>query len=203
MSGAMALMFIRCDTIMAELYYLIGASGSGKDSLIRYARTHMPDSAPIVFTHRYITRQADAGGENHVALNEKEFLSRQKNQCFAMSWYSHNTHYGIGIEINQWLEKDLSVVVNGSRAYLDEASKSYPGLQAILISVYPEILRQRLEKRGRETREQIESRLLQAHKLEQEISQSRWIKIYNNDSLNKAGDQFISILNNGKNSRCA
>jgi len=203
MSGAMALMFIRHDTIMAELFYIIGASGSGKDSLIQYARTHIPDSAPIVFSHRYITRPADAGGENHVALNEKEFLSRQKKQCFAMSWYSHNTYYGIGIEINQWLAKGLNVVVNGSRAYLEEARKHYSGLQPILISVYPEILRQRLEHRGRESQEQIETRLLQAHKLEQEISQTRLIRIYNNDALHKAGEQFISILNNGKSSQCA
>lgn len=188
---------------MADLFYLIGASGSGKDSLLRYARTYMPDNAAIVFSHRYITRQANAGGENHVALNENEFLFRQQKQCFAMSWYSHNTHYGIGIEINQWLAKGLNVVVNGSRAYLEEARINYPGLQPILISVYPEILRQRLEQRGRESKDEIERRLRQAHRLEQQLSHTKLIKIYNNGSLKEAGEQFISILTNGISSRCA
>jgi len=188
---------------MAELFYIIGASGSGKDSLISYARTYIPESAPIIFTHRYITRPADAGGENHIALSEKEFVSRQQSQCFAMSWYSHNSHYGIGIEINQWLAKGLNVVVNGSRAYLEQARQSYPDLQPILISVYPEILRQRLEQRGRETQEEIEKRLIQAHKLEQEISNAQLIKLYNNGTLRESGDQFIATLINSKSSQCA
>ena len=188
---------------MANLYYVIGASGSGKDSLMNYARMHLPENAKAVFTHRFITRPADAGGENHVSLTEKEFNLRDKAGCFAMSWYSHNTYYGISIEINQWLQFGLDVVVNGSRAYLDEAAKKYPQLQPVLIIVNSDILRKRLESRGRETPEQIESRLEQAYFLEQTVSHPGLIAIENNSIVANAGKQIIQLICHQKNTQCA
>lgn len=188
---------------MANLYYVIGASGSGKDSLMNFARIHLPENAKAIFTHRYITRPADAGGENHVSLTEKEFNLRKAAGCFAMSWYSHNTYYGISVEVNQWLQFGLNVVVNGSRAYLDEAVKKYPQLQPVLISVNSDILRERLEARGRETPEQIERRLEQARSLQQEVSHPRLITLENNSIVSKAGEQLIQLICEQKRIKCA
>ena len=190
---------------MANLFYVIGASGSGKDSLIQYARSHLAESASVVFTHRYITRSADAGGENHVELNENEFFSRVKMRCFSMNWYSHNTYYGIGIEINQWLALGLNVVVNGSREYLEEAAKKYPELIPVLVGVDQDILRERLKDRGRENEKQIDLRLKQARRLEAKVSHPKLIKIENNDDLNVAGEQLIDIIykQKQKQSQCA
>jgi len=187
---------------MANIFYIIGASGSGKDSLIRYARENIHREIQVVFTHRYITRPANAGGENHIALDEKEFLSRQKMGCFAMDWYSHNTHYGIGIEINQWLVKGINVVINGSRGYLEQAKLRYPELKPVLIRVQPSVLRKRLELRGREDEEQIERRLKQAIRLEQTINHSQLVTIENNESLHTAGDQLIKVIQNQKQALC-
>ena len=120
-----------------------------------------------------------------------------------MSWYSHNTHYGIGIEINQWLAKGLNVVVNGSRGYLQQAARLYPELVPILITVEPEILKHRLEARGREDRDQIKRRLKQARELELSVSHPKLIKIENNNVLEEAGDHFINIIFNQKQNKCA
>lgn len=188
---------------MADLFYVIGASGSGKDSLIDYARTHVPENTQVVFTHRYITRPADAGGENHIALEKKEFFARQDMGCFAMAWYSHEIHYGIGVEINQWLGKGLNVVVNGSRGYLKYAAQQYPELKPVLITVQPEILRKRLELRGREDSIQIERRLEQARKLEKLVSHSRLIKIENNGLLEAAGERLIGAIQDQMQTKCA
>ena len=188
---------------MADLFYVIGASGSGKDSLIQYARTHIPENHQTVFAHRYITRPAEAGGENHIALDEKEFFTRQNMGCFAMAWYSHETHYGIGIEINQWLGKGLNVVMNGSRGYLKYAAQQYREIKPILISVRPEVLRQRLELRGRETSEQIDRRLVQACKLETQVSHPQLIKVENNGLLESAGKSLISAIHSNHASQCA
>lgn len=197
------LLFIVRVMTMADLFYVIGASGSGKDSLIDYARTNMPDNNQVVFTHRYITRSANAGGENHIALAEKEFLLRQAMGCFAMHWYSHNTYYGIGIEIHQWLAKGLNVVVNGSREYLDRAGQKYHELRPILVNVQTEILRNRLETRGRENSEQIEHRLEQAYRLEKTVSHPALVKIENNGELKDAGEQLVHTIQDWKNERCA
>ena len=188
---------------MAKLFYVIGASGSGKDSLIHYARSQLSEDAQVIFTHRYITRPADAGGENHVSLNENEFFSRKQMRCFAMSWYSHDTYYGIGIEINQWLALDLNVVVNGSRAYLNKAAKKYTELIPVLISVDQDVLRDRLKRRGRENDKQIEHRLKQARDLVTAAYHPQLIKIENNGPLERAGEKLMNIIFNEKQSRCA
>lgn len=203
MSGVMAPWCIAPGTIMAKLFYVIGASGAGKDSLIHYTQENMPDDAPVVFAHRYITRPADAGGENHVALSTQEFMRRKQQGCFAMNWYSHETHYGIGIEINEWLARGLDVVLNGSRGYLTEAANRYPNLVPILISVNPAVLHERLTARGRETMEQIEKRLIHATQLEKEVKHANLLKIENNTSLPRAGELILDTILNQIEEKCA
>jgi len=144
------------------LLYVIGASGSGKDSLMHAARETLAGDPNVVFAHRYITRPANAGGENHVALSETEFAARLARNLFAMHWHSHGLHYGLGLEINHWLAKGLTVVVNGSREYLNEASEKYSELKPVLIDVSTEVLRERLQLRGRESATSIETRLIRA-----------------------------------------
>jgi ribose 1,5-bisphosphokinase len=180
--------------IMAELYYVIGPSGVGKDSLLNYARQHIGSNTAVIFAHRYITRPADAGGENHIALTEEEFERRSQMGCFAMQWYSHNNGYGIGIEIEQWLGMGLSVVVNGSRAYLEDALRDYPKLIPVMLRASPDILRKRLLSRGRENMEEIEKRVIQATKLEREIMHPNAVSINNEGSLADAGNCFIALI---------
>lgn len=188
---------------MAKLFYVIGASGVGKDSLLRYAREQIPEKAPVVFSHRYITRPADAGGENHVALSQSEFQRRHEQGCFAMNWQSHQNSYGIGIEIDQWLELGLNVVINGSRKYLPEADKRYPNLVPVLISTSPGLLRERLTARGRETQPEIEARLAQAESLDTQHSHPGLIKIMNDGVLSEAGDELLAVIQEKEPLVCA
>jgi len=187
---------------MAKLFYIIGASGVGKDSLLDYARENLSENANAVFVHRYITRSADAGNENHVALSDSEFQSRVEQGCFAMDWNSHGYRYGIGIEVNQWLAKGLNVVMNGSRGYLEKALNSYPELQPVLIRVPQSILKQRLESRGRETSVEIEKRLERAKELDN-IDASRLVVINNDGDLAQAGKELIRLILLGSDRRCA
>ena len=60
-----------------SLVYVMGPSGAGKDSVLGRARVLLPPKAPVVFAHRYITRPADIGGENHVAVTRAEFAMRR------------------------------------------------------------------------------------------------------------------------------
>jgi ribose 1,5-bisphosphokinase len=187
---------------MAELYYLMGASGAGKDSLLNYVRQRLPGNANTVLAHRYITRPAEAGGENHLALSEEEFARRQRLNCFALHWRSHGNHYGIGIEINQWLAMGLSVVVNGSRAYLDQALLRYPQLVPVLITVTEQRLRARLQARGRESGLQLEQRLQRAALLDQKMRPPGAVRIANDGPLEQAGDKLLSLLGGVSSQQC-
>ena len=108
---------------MGRLIWLMGPSGSGKDSLLLALRECAPER--MIVAHRYITRSASAGGENHVALSEQEFRRRREHGLFALDWQAHQFCYALGIEIDQWLAAGLDVVVNGSRLHLDAAQQRY------------------------------------------------------------------------------
>jgi len=175
------------------LLYVIGPSGSGKDSLMRYARESLEHDSSVVFAHRYITRPHDAGGENHVALSEAEFDSRLARKLFPMHWRSHGMRYGIGCEINQWLAKGLIVIVNGSRAYLQQASKNYPELMPLLIEVSADVLRGRLQPRGRETASEIEARLMRAEEFKT-LQHPSLLRFRNDAPLDETGPAFVELI---------
>jgi ribose 1,5-bisphosphokinase len=175
------------------LLYVIGPSGSGKDSLMLHARHALEQDSSVVFAHRYITRPHDAGGENHVALSEAEFDSRMARKLFPLHWHSHGMRYGIGCEINQWLAKGLVVIVNGSRAYLQQASKNYPELIPLLIEVSADVLRGRLQSRGRETDSEIEARLMRAEEFKA-LQHPRLQRFRNDAPLNETGPAFVELI---------
>lgn len=178
---------------MAELFYVIGASGVGKDSLLDYARQHLAMDDKVVFAHRYITRDANAGFENHISLSQQAFQQRLELGCFTMHWESHGFSYGIGVEIKQWLAMGANVVLNGSRAYLEQASRDYPELIPVLITVEPDVLRSRLQKRGRETDAEIDQRLQRAQAFDK-LQHPRLIVINNDDDISVAGNALLRLI---------
>lgn len=153
---------------MTRLIYLMGPSGSGKDSLLTALRADPHPS--LLVAHRYITRPPGDNSENHVSLGEAEFLQRRAAGLFALHWQAHQQYYGLGIEIDLWLMRQRNVVVNGSRAYLAQAEQRYgPQLLPVCLGVSTENLRQRLRSRGRETPQQINERLARAAEYQQNL----------------------------------
>ena len=177
----------------ATLFYLIGPSGAGKDALLAYAREHLSSSENVLFSHRYITRPSQAEGENHIALTQAEFDQRQQLGLFALSWQSHQFAYGIGVEIDAWLQAGAHVVIDGSRAYLPQASQRYPQMRVILLDVNSDLIRQRLVERGRETAQEIEARI--AHNQQLPPVEHPRLHVLNNDSsLAEAGVKLMALL---------
>ena len=179
---------------MARLFYVVGASGAGKDSLIQYARGALGGKGATVFAHRYITRAAQSDGENHIELSKSEFLQRKRHELFAMTWQSHGFHYGIGAEIDVWLEKGLNVVINGSRSYIPVAMSRYPQMQVIWISAAPQVLAARLARRGRESRAEISARLQRNSRLGVDPPAGA-LHINNEGALENAGSLLVKLLN--------
>jgi ribose 1,5-bisphosphokinase len=176
-----------------RLIYLMGASGCGKDTLLAYARERCGNRPGLVFAHRYITRPADAGGENHVALSADEFAARRRAGLFAIDWDSHGHSYGLGVEIDQWLAAGLTVVANGSRQHLPQVQQRFPDLVPVLVEVSEPVLRMRLYQRGRETPAQIDERL--RHHAEMAISApDSSIVISNDRPLAQSGEAFVALL---------
>ncbi|MBF8757292.1 phosphonate metabolism protein/1,5-bisphosphokinase (PRPP-forming) PhnN [Pseudomonas guariconensis] len=141
-----------------RLIFLIGPSGSGKDSLIDAARAQLLENG-VEVARRVITRSAESRGEAAHGVSPETFEQMCEGGMFAMHWQANGLQYGIPVQVNEWLSSGRHVLVNGSRGYLPEARRRYPHLLAIRLEVAPQVLRQRLLARGRETAEQIEQRL--------------------------------------------
>lgn len=148
-----------------RLIYLIGPSGSGKDSLIDASRERLA-AAGVEIARRVITRSAEAKGEAAHGVTAEQFEALRAQGGFAMHWQANGLDYGIPRQVDDWLAQGRAVLVNGSRAYLAEARLRYPGLLAVLVQVRPEVLRQRLLARGRESAEEIEQRLARNARLQ-------------------------------------
>ena len=176
-----------------RLFYVVGASGVGKDSLIQYARDALEEGHGVVFAHRYITRPASARGENHVALTAQEFALRRRCGLFALDWESHGFSYGVGTEIDEWMAKGLTVVVNGSRGHIPVARARYPDLVVIWVSASRRSRAARLSRRGRESDAEIAARLARLARVDVEVARSA-LHIRNDGPLEAAGTRLVALL---------
>ncbi len=177
---------------VGRLIYVIGASGVGKDTVLRHVRRRTLPDSPWVVAHRYITRAPDAGPENHITLSESEFEQRRTAGLFALHWDSHGYRYGIGIEIEAWLARGLDVLVNGSRGYLFAAQKRFPELLPVKITVSDSVLRTRLARRGRESGTEIDARLVRADRLDA-VRCPNLYEINNDGRVEIAGDALLAL----------
>jgi ribose 1,5-bisphosphokinase len=174
-----------------QLVYVMGPSGAGKDSVIGFAR-QAGNPKKIAVAHRYITRPAAADAENHIALSESEFEARRQAGWFALNWHSHGLNYGIGREIDLWLNSGRIVIINGSRAHLPEAARHYPNLLPVLVTAPAEVRLARLQARSRESGGDIQARINRRVKLG-DLAE-RIVEIDNSQALDIAGTAFLRLL---------
>lgn len=179
--------------MIGRLLYIVGPSGAGKDALLDYARARIPEEANVRFARRWITRQAGAVGEDHSPVGQEEFERMVADGRFAMHWYANGNGYGIGREIVDWLCQGATVVVSGSREYLPQALRDYPDMKVISVTVSPKVLRGRLERRGRESAEEIERRLERATQFALPSGIAA-VEIQNDLALDEAGEAMLAAI---------
>lgn len=174
-----------------RLIYLIGPSGSGKDTVLDAARGALAERGVHV-ARRVITRSAEAVGESAEAVSPVAFEQLERSGAFAMSWRANDLAYGIPAQVNHWLAAGDDVLVNGSRGYLSQARQRYPDMLVVLLSVRPDVLRQRLLNRNRETLEQIEARLARNARFEDSLDELYLLD--NSEDLQASVDKLLRII---------
>jgi ribose 1,5-bisphosphokinase len=176
---------------MPPIVYVMGPSGAGKDTLLRYARERL-DGQPVAFAHRYITRPPVAGDENHVALTLAEFHARRAHGLFVMDWEAHGLFYAIGREVEAWRQAGLVVVVSGSRAHFERALAGSAAVVPVVVTASPDVLAHRLAQRGRESEEAIAARLRRDPT--PALAHPGLLTLDNSGAVEAAGERLVALL---------
>ncbi|NTF40429.1 phosphonate metabolism protein/1,5-bisphosphokinase (PRPP-forming) PhnN [Rhizobium rhizogenes] len=147
------------DAAAGVMAVVVGPSGAGKDTLMNLAARHFAGRPDIHFVRRVITRDGDAGNEDHRSVSEADFDAMEKAGAFAVSWEAHGLKYGIPADVTDELARGNLVIANGSRSVLHRFQAAFPKLKIINVTAQREVLAERLMARGRESREDVLKRL--------------------------------------------
>ncbi|HYB55745.1 MAG TPA: phosphonate metabolism protein/1,5-bisphosphokinase (PRPP-forming) PhnN [Alphaproteobacteria bacterium] len=177
------------------LFLVVGPSGAGKDALIAAARAALAHDPNFLFPRRLITRPAEAGGEDHIALSPAAFEAAAAEGAFSLHWRSHGLGYGISKQLETALAAGRNVVVNVSRSVVGEALKRLQPVKIILVMAPVPVLAERLAARGRESAAEIAERLARASYAEP--SGPDVIRIENAGALAEAVAAFLAALRAG------
>ncbi|MBN8953182.1 MULTISPECIES: phosphonate metabolism protein/1,5-bisphosphokinase (PRPP-forming) PhnN [unclassified Rhizobium] len=180
------------DATAGTLAVVVGPSGAGKDTLMNLAAQHFAGRPDVHFVRRVITRDGDAGNEDHRSVSEADFDAMEQAGAFAVSWEAHGLKYGIPADVFDELVQGHLVIANGSRSALHHFQAAFPRLKVINVTATREVLAERLMARGRESREDVLKRL-ERSSLTVEGSYDV-ADIDNSGTLDEAERAIISVL---------
>ncbi len=177
------------------LVLVAGPSGAGKDTLIGAARAHFHSDARFTFPQRVVTRASDVT-EQVRQVSPGDFDAIEQRGGFLLAWRAHGLAYGVPVEARDHLTDGRVVVVNVSRRIISAAFSVWPRSHAVYVHVAEDILQARLQRRGRETAEQIGARLSRAAPIAGPASDSPEgaTIIDNSGQLASATQSFINVL---------
>jgi len=146
------------------LVLVVGPSGVGKDTLLDAARERLAQDKQFCFPRRCITRPAGTVGEIHIPVRPEDFGQMARQGAFLLSWKAHDLGYGIPRHVLEEVEAGKTVIVNVSRSVIEDACElvGRKNVRVVNIRASAEVLRKRLEARGREDALDIERRLARA-----------------------------------------
>ena len=147
------------DSAAGIMVVVVGPSGAGKDTLMNLAARHFAGRPAVHFVRRVITRDGDAGNEDHRSVSEADFDAMEQAGAFTVSWEAHGLKYGIPADVTDELARGNLVIANGSRSVLHRFQAVFPRLKIINVTAQRDVLAERLMARGRESREDVLRRL--------------------------------------------
>ena len=172
---------------------VVGPSGSGKDSLLRGARQYFGEGGSLGFVRRYITRPPDESEDNYY-IDQTAFSLLKQLNFFISTWQAHGNHYGIpchALASSGSLKGYDLLLLSISRSAIVDFEQRHDTVTTIQIMVKEDVLRERLESRGRENNLEIRQRLERA---QQTVVARDLITFDNSADLDRSRVNFNILL---------
>ena len=174
------------------LVVVVGASGTGKDSLLAAARDAFADAPDVHFVERVITRPPGDEHERHASVTPGDFAGMSARGELVVEWGAHGLRYGVPASALAAVRAGRLVVLNGSREALPRIAAAFPRREIVHVTVSRDILERRLRARGRESEAAIERRL--ARKIDPATFGDPVWKLDNGGTLADAAARFVRRL---------
>lgn len=177
------------------LFVISAPSGAGKSTICKAVLEKTPN---LRYSISYTTRQPrgkEKNGIDYHFVSKAEFLAGIQNGIWAEWAEVHGNYYGTSSDLieetlNAGSDILLDIDVQGARQII----RRYP--DSVTVFIMPPsaaALRQRLLKRGTDSREDIELRLINAG---EEMAQAKaFHHVIINERLNEAIEELITIIN--------
>jgi ribose 1,5-bisphosphokinase len=132
-----------------SLVLVVGPSGAGKDTLLRLACERLAGRPDIVFARRLVTRPSGPF-EDHDTIDDAAFEQGRAEGRFPLAWRAHGLGYALPPSMRSVMDRGSTVVVNVSRAVVEEARARFAQVGVVLVTAPVEELSRRVALRGRD-----------------------------------------------------
>jgi ribose 1,5-bisphosphokinase len=169
---------------------VVGPSGAGKDTLIRYAERRFAGGDDVLFVRRMVTRPSGEF-EDHDSLTETDFAEGVAGKAFALAWRAHGHGYAVPLAALAAVRGGAIAVCNLSRAAVGEARSVFGSVVSVLVTAPTEVIAARLAMRGRESIEAIQERL------KRQVERSEFSPdhvIANDGAVEAGGERLVGVI---------
>ncbi len=181
-------------TDIGKLFILSAPSGAGKTTLLRQVLNRFKNISYSVSHTTRDPRKNEKDGIDYFFIDTKEF-EKKIHQSHWLEWAKvHDNYYGTSKEfVKNSLEKGQNLILDIDVQGAGQIMQSDRAIISIFIMPPSfDILSQRLEGRGTDSKEVIANRLANAKK---EIAQKEWYQyVVINDDLDQAIEELCLIF---------
>lgn len=179
---------------MPKVFVITGPSGVGKGTLISRLLTRVPDLELSISATTRAPREGEVDGRDYHFLSDEEFDRRIAEEDFLeFATYSGHRYGTLRSEVRERLAAGRSVVleieVQGARQVRAAMRES---VQVFIAPQDPAVLRERLEGRGTDSAEAIDSRLEVA--TQELAAREEFAYSVVNDDLSQAAAELEGIV---------